>query len=60
MIWRRAKRCDTNACVEVTTDGKDVLIRNSSDPLVRILFSREEWEAFITGAKDGDFDIDTL
>lgn len=60
MIWTRAKGCETNACAEVTTDGECVLIRNSSDPLVRILFSREEWETFVAGAKDGDFDFNTL
>ena len=56
--WRRSSICATNACVEVAyrSDGY-VEVRDSKDlqrePLV---FTVEEFEAWVAGAKAGDFD----
>lgn len=56
--WRRSSACDTSACVEVaivTGDPGGVAIRKSGHAPA-ISFTREEWEAFIEGAKRGEFD----
>jgi hypothetical protein len=35
-----------------------IFVRNSKNPFAGIAdFSREEWEAFIGGVKDGEFDL---
>src|SRR5580704_4574133 len=56
--WRSAK-CSTQSCVEIADvpDGS-VAIRDSkageTSPV--LLFSADEWSAFVTGIKAGDFD----
>lgn len=44
-------------CVEVAfIDGDRIALRNSRDPSgPALVFSRPEWDAFIGGAKDGEF-----
>jgi hypothetical protein len=55
--WRTAKRCDTGACVEIGTLGEAVHIRNSADQDgMRLTLSHNEWQEFVAGVKDGDFD----
>lgn len=56
--WRRAKRCGSNACVEVATDGEQYLIRDSKNPETAPLrFTGAEWSAFLAGARAGEFDF---
>jgi len=55
--WRRSARCADSSCVEVSSDGDEILIRDGKDvegPVLR--FSRNEWSAFRGGLTDGDFD----
>jgi hypothetical protein len=60
-IWRKSSRSNGNGggCVEVSDlpDGGR-LVRDTKDngtgPILR--FTKSEWEAFIEGAKDGEFD----
>lgn len=45
-------------CVDVSIGDDDVLITNFSikgSPVV--VFSHDEWEAFIRGVKEGEFDL---
>ncbi len=45
-------------CVGVSICGQDVIITNLSQknsPIIK--FSAEEWDAFIRGAKAGEFDL---
>jgi hypothetical protein len=57
--WIKSRFCSADGCVEVAhlTGGK-VAVRDSKDvskpPHV---FDRDEWAAFITGAKHGEFDL---
>ena len=37
--------------------GGGVALRNSADPDTVLLFTAAEWEAFVLGARDGEFDI---
>jgi hypothetical protein len=44
-------------CVEVATMAKGVVVRNSMDPNgSKLEFTNEEWNAFITGVKNGEFE----
>lgn len=47
------------ACVEIGFETSAVLMRDSKDrgrgPVLR--FTVAEWEAFLAGAKDGEFDL---
>jgi hypothetical protein len=71
-VWGKASYSGGNGgCVEVTAThdtsgaphkaGEDVLylMRDSKDPNGPTLaFTAAEWEAFIAGVKDGEFDLD--
>ncbi|GAB6903594.1 DUF397 domain-containing protein [Kineosporia succinea] len=61
--WFKSSRSGNgNACVEVATNllpsTGNVLLRDSKNPDVTpFTFTRAEWEAFVGGARDGEFDI---
>jgi hypothetical protein len=59
-IWRKSTHSGTNGgnCVEVAElpDGGRA-VRDSKDPQGAVLsFTRSEWQAFIAGVRDGEFD----
>jgi hypothetical protein len=45
----RPARCESAACVEVSTVGDEVTVRSSRDPDRTVVFDREEWSAFTAG-----------
>jgi len=54
--WRRSRRCDSGACVEVAFDGDEFLVRDGKHPEGPTLsFTPLEWEAFLGGVLDGQF-----
>lgn len=57
--WRKAEASKSNgSCVEIAhlTDGT-TLVRDSKNPHGALLhFTRPEWDAFLDGAKNGEFD----
>jgi hypothetical protein len=58
-VWVKSSRSGPTGgnCVEVAalTDGQ-VAMRNSRDPDGPVLvFTRAEWDAFLLGARDGEF-----
>ena len=58
--WLKPKRSYTreNECVEVAFVDDAIAVRNSKDPAGPVLvFTRGEWDAFVAGAKDGEFDV---
>ena len=58
-VWRRSTASGGGNCVEVSFTGESVLMRHSRNPHGPVLtFSRSEWEAFLIGARDGEFDTD--
>lgn len=62
-IWRKSTRSGNGGnCVEVATNLLDshgvVLVRDSKSPEGGFFaFNRGEWDAFIGGVRDGDFDL---
>ncbi|GLY95732.1 DUF397 domain-containing protein [Actinoplanes sp. NBRC 103695] len=56
--WIKSTRSGLENCVEVAflTEG-EVAVRDSKNPAGAALrFTPAEWDAFIGGAKDGEFD----
>jgi len=56
--WVRSRACSSDGCVEVAhlADGS-VAVRDSKDVRKAAhVFDREEWSAYITGVKNGEFD----
>lgn len=47
-----------NQCVEVACRDNTVVVRDSKNPTgTQLHFTKEEWDAFVQGAKKGEFDI---
>lgn len=58
--WRKSTRSGPNCdnCVEVAFVDGVVAVRDSKDPDGAVLiFTPAEWDAFVGGARDGEFDI---
>jgi hypothetical protein len=58
--WRKSTRSGGgDNCVEVaTSDDGTIGVRDSKDRSGPVLaFTRAEWDAFVGGAKDGEFDL---
>ena len=58
--WRKSSRSGpwTDNCVEVAFVGDSILVRDSKNPSGAVLvFTPREWDAFVNGAKDGEFDL---
>jgi len=56
--WKKSSRSGTNGgqCVEVRRHEQAIQVRDSKDPDGSVLrFTRDEWKAFIDGAKEGEF-----
>jgi hypothetical protein len=59
-IWRKSSRSGpwTDNCVEVAFVGEAILVRDSKNADGAVLvFTPSEWDAFVDGAKDGEFDL---
>ena len=55
--WQVARFCNGGACVQVAPDGSNVLIGDSKNPSGPVLtYSRDEWQTFVEGIRQGDFD----
>jgi hypothetical protein len=59
LVWQKSRRSNPSGnCVEMAElPNGEIAVRNSRDPEGAVLvYTREEVEAFVGGAKDGDFD----
>jgi len=58
-VWRKSARSAGNGnCVEVAVLDAAVAVRDTKDRSGPVLvFTPAEWNAFILGAKDGEFDL---
>jgi hypothetical protein len=57
--WHKSSRSSGNGnCVEVAILDQAIAVRDSKDRSGPVLiFTASEWDAFVNGAKDGDFDL---
>ena len=59
--WRKSTYSgggSEDTCVEVAYSGGAVGVRDSKDPgTAPLIFTPGEWDAFVGGAKDGEFDL---
>ncbi|SDY20678.1 protein of unknown function [Micromonospora pattaloongensis] len=58
--WRKSSRSGPNCdnCVEVAFVGGAIAIRDSKNPTgPALIFTPDEWDAFVGGARDGEFDL---
>jgi hypothetical protein len=57
-VWQKSSHSNLSGCVEVAVVGTQVAVRNSRDPEGPVLeFTTDEWEAFLDGARGGEFDL---
>ena len=57
-VWQRSRQSDgADNCVEVAFIDDAIAVRDARDPDgPALIYTRGEWEAFIGGVKDGEFD----
>jgi Domain of unknown function (DUF397) len=59
-VWRKSTRSGpySDNCVEVAFVGGAIALRDSKNPVgPALIFTSEEWDAFVAGARDGEFDL---
>ncbi|MEW9527365.1 DUF397 domain-containing protein [Microbispora sp. NPDC049125] len=59
-VWHKAARSNTvgNQCVEVALLHDGIAVRDSKNPDgPKLMFTSTEWEAFLDGVKEGEFDL---
>jgi len=54
--FRRSSVCESTNCVEVFLSEEVVLVRNSTKPGHKVEFTKEEWDVFVKGVKNNEFD----
>jgi hypothetical protein len=55
--WRKSSWSNANGCVEVAFVEDRVAVRDSKDRGGPVLvFTAQEWAAFLTGVHDGEFE----
>lgn len=55
--WQRASTCGAATCLEVAPTDEGVAIRDSklqNGPILQ--YTLPEWDAFVAGVKNGEFD----
>jgi hypothetical protein len=57
-VWHKSVRSGGSGCVEVATFEHLVGVRDSKDRQGPVLVFRfDEWNAFLAGVRDGEFDL---
>ncbi len=51
---------DSEYCVGVGVRRGEIIVTNTKSPITFVKFTRQEWEAFIIGVKNGEFDRQEL
>jgi hypothetical protein len=53
--WRKSSVCAENTCGEVAIGDGVIGVRNSTDPDTVVVFTPDEWNTLLTGARLGEF-----
>ena len=55
--WKISRTCDGGACIGVARSGDSVVFGSTQQPAGPVLiYTAAEWQHFLAGAKQGDFD----
>jgi hypothetical protein len=56
--WRKSSFSGDAGCVEVAESAKQVWVRDTKDAGLGpvLIFTRDEWSAFVAGVRAGEFD----
>jgi hypothetical protein len=58
VTWRKSSWSGHDGCVEVAFADGRIAVRDSKDRKGPVLvFTPREWDAFLGGARDGEFDL---
>ena len=59
-VWRKASHSGDTNCVQVLFGDRIVKVRDSKSPGHDrfLVFTHDEWRAFIAGVRDGEFDLE--
>jgi hypothetical protein len=49
---------DTSLCPHKASAGKLYVLYDATNPEGKLYFTEAEWEAFVRGVKNGEFDLD--
>jgi hypothetical protein len=61
IVWRKSSKSASNGCVEVAHVAGKVAVRDSKDQASPVLlFTAFEWDAFLGGVRNGEFDLEAL
>jgi len=56
--WHKSSFSGSGGCVEVLITERSIAVRHSKAPdAEQLTFTPTEWEAFIDGVRDGQFDL---
>jgi predicted secreted Zn-dependent protease len=55
--WKISSFSNSGTCVQVTTEEGKILVRNTYEPDKIVEFTKEEWDVFVEGVKNGEFDF---
>lgn len=55
-MFKKSSKCGNATCVAVEITDI-VSVKNTTDPERVIVFTLDEWRAFIEGAKNNEFDV---
>jgi hypothetical protein len=57
LVWRTSTASGGGNCVQVAFTEDSALVRDSQNPSgPELSFSKSEWDAFLVGARAGEFD----
>jgi hypothetical protein len=62
LLWRKSRASGGTNCVEVAVAGGQIYVRDSKEAPTgaTLAFSAPEWTAFLTGVRDGEFNLGAL
>jgi len=62
LSWRKSRFSGSSNCVEVAVRDGQIYVRDSKKAPIgpALAFSPSEWNAFLTGVRDGEFNLEAL